>query len=75
LQLWNTFHRPDLVVPVCKKTLEKMGLDYLDLYLMHCPIALKVRIWRRICTTGGLLLTQYGTYDLLKLSEVTDCPV
>lgn len=40
-KLWGTFLRPDMVVPTCKKSLETMGLDYLDLYLVHIPVALK----------------------------------
>lgn len=40
-KLWNTFHRGEHVRPALERTLSDLGLDYLDLYLVHFPITLK----------------------------------
>jgi alcohol dehydrogenase (NADP+) len=38
-KLWNTNHRPEHVEPAFEASLRKLGLDYLDLYLIHTPFA------------------------------------
>jgi len=38
-KLWNTFHKKEHVRPALERTLEDLGVDYLDSYLVHFPIA------------------------------------
>lgn len=40
-KLWNTYHRKEHVLAACKRSLADLGVDYLDLYLVHFPISLK----------------------------------
>jgi D-xylose reductase len=40
-KLWNTYHAHAHVRPAVERSLRDLGLDYLDLYLIHFPIALE----------------------------------
>src|SRR5437763_2175763 len=38
-KLWNSNHRPERVEPAFAASLNRLGLTYLDLYLIHTPFA------------------------------------
>jgi alcohol dehydrogenase (NADP+) len=57
-KLWNDAHAPEDVGPALQRTLSDLGLTYLDLYLIHWPVA----------SPPGVGLPRSGE-DLLPLSE------
>ena len=42
-KLWNDAHAPNDVEPACRASLARLRVGYLDLYLMHWPVADKVK--------------------------------
>lgn len=40
-KLWNTYHAPQHVRAACERSLSDLGLEQLDLFLIHFPISLE----------------------------------
>lgn len=62
-KLWNNAHREHQVQPALNKTLADLRLDYLDLYLMHWPVAVREGV--------GIAMTadEFVSLDEVPLSE------
>jgi diketogulonate reductase-like aldo/keto reductase len=56
-KVWNQNHAPEHVAAACRRSLERLGLDYLDLYLIHWPVAWKHNgpdVWFPYNEQGGV---------------------
>ena len=40
-KLWNACHRREQALPAIRRSLELLGLDYLDMYLIHWPVVFR----------------------------------
>lgn len=68
-KLWCTSHHPELVRSSLERSLKKLQLDYVDLYLIHFPMALKPGDEDFPVDEHGKLL--FDTVDLCATWEVS----
>lgn len=62
-KLWNNKHHPDDVAGALQQSLDDLGLDYVDLFLMHWPVA-----WQR----GEELFPKKDNQFILENIDVVD---
>ncbi|XP_034107324.1 aldo-keto reductase family 1 member B1 isoform X1 [Drosophila nasuta] len=71
-KLWNIYHDPERVEGACRKQLANLGLDYIDLYLMHMPVGYKYINEETLLPKdedGALLLSDVDYVDTYKAME------
>lgn len=69
-KLWNDAHRAADVRPALEKALADFQLEYLDLYLMHWPVALKPGTWFPRSPADFLSLSEVPLIETWRAMEV-----
>ncbi|XP_031100199.1 methylecgonone reductase-like isoform X1 [Ipomoea triloba] len=63
-KLWITETDRDLVLPALKRSLGRLGLDYVDLYLVHWPLRMKDAKESLVVTTENIIpFDMKGTWE------------
>ncbi|KAJ4947990.1 hypothetical protein NE237_000056 [Protea cynaroides] len=65
-KLWCSDADHDLVLPALKETLKKLGLDYVDLYLIHNPMRLKQGSGKHFSKEDILPFDMRGTWEAME---------
>lgn len=71
-KLWNIHHDPKYVEAACRRSLANLGLDYIDLYLMHTPIGYEHREPEELMPkdgAGNLVFSDVDYLDTWKAME------
>jgi alcohol dehydrogenase (NADP+) len=70
-KLWNDQHHQADVVPALRNTLQDLQLDYLDLFLIHWPVAVKKGLYRPDNADGFISLKELPIADTWMGMETT----
>ena len=73
-KLWNTDHGYDSALSACEKSLRRLGLGYIDLYLIHWPVPeLRKETWKaleELQRRGSCRAIGVSNYTIRHLSEL-----
>ena len=75
-KLWNSEHGYKSTVAACERSLKRLGLSYIDLYLIHWPVAnLRNETWKAMETLldeGKCRAIGVSNYMICHLEELLD---
>src|SRR5262249_30185172 len=73
-KLWNNDHGKEKAIRACEESLKKLGVDYIDLYLIHWPVEGQRReSWRamtKLVAEGKCRAIGVSNYTTRHLEEV-----
>lgn len=75
-KLWNNDQLRGTQYEACLASLDRLGLDYLDLYLIHWPVGRDLESWRimeQLYTSGRLRTLGVSNFGIPELKRLLSC--